>query len=97
MGVPSKPICAPTRIAEDGAVSAKPGRVYAIELTAGSDATSVQLTNDADGSGTNVLHVNTAANQGAFRDYTGLGGVYFSSKCYADITGTGAVAWIWYA
>ena len=97
MAIMSVPICAPTRIAADGAVSAVPGRIWAIELAAGSDASKVELTNDADGGGTNVVVVNTAANQGVFRDYVELGGIAFSSKCYCDITGTGAVAFIWYA
>jgi hypothetical protein len=91
------PICAPTRIAADGAVSAIPGRIWAVELAAGSDASSVQFTNDANGAGTNVLVINTAANQGVYRSYVDLGGVNFDTKCYCDITGTGAVAFVWYA
>ena len=91
------PICAPTRIAADGAVSAIPGRIWAVELVAGSDASKVEFTNDANGAGTNVLEVNAAANNGEFRSYVDLGGVNFATKCYCDITGTGAVAYIWYA
>jgi len=97
MAMMSKPICAPTRIAADGAVSAVPGRIWAVELLAGSDASKVEFTNDADGSGTNVVEINTAANQGVYRSYADIGGINFSSKCYCDITGTGAVAYIWYA
>ena len=32
-----------------------------------------------------------------FSAVTDIGGVSFSSKCYADITGTSATAYVWYA
>lgn len=97
MAIRSLPICAPTRIAEDGAVSAYKGRVFAVLLVGGSDSTAVELTNDANGAGTNVLHFKCVANDSRYFDFIEMGGVEFSSKCYADITGTGAVAFIWYA
>jgi len=80
------------RLTEDGAVRATPCRIMAIEIQDVAADCTVELTNDADGLGTNVLVVTCAAEQGGtFRDYTGLGGVYFSSKCYCDLTNADAV------
>lgn len=98
MAIPSLPICAPTRITADGAVSARPGRLWAIKLVGGSANSAIELTNDADGEGTNVYQSKCLANCCVpFESFVEIGGIDFSSKCYADITGSGAVAYIWYA
>jgi hypothetical protein len=56
----------------------------------------LELTNDADGSGTNVLEVSGQAEGGqTFFDFTNLGGVLFSSKCYCDMTETNAEMHFW--
>jgi len=79
-------------ITADGAVSAIPCRVMGIEIGDVAQDVTVELTNDADGSGTNVLVVTGAAEQGGvFRDYSNLGGIVFSSKCYCDLTNADSV------
>lgn len=104
MAIPSLPICAPTRITADAAVSAKPGRIWAVLLNGGTDDTSIEFTNDADGSGDNVLELeapftdaDASSKSSVYISFVDIGGVLFSSKCYADITGTAATAYVWYA
>lgn len=104
MAIPSRPMFKLTRLAADGAVSAVPCTVWAIQLNGGTDDTSIELTNDANGAGTNVIEVeapftdNDASSKSTvFIDYTSLGGIRFSSKCYADLTGTAATAYIWHS
>lgn len=93
----------PTRITADGAVSASPGILWAIQLNGGTAACKIELTNDANGAGTNVIEVcaphtdaDGSAQSSVFIDYSPVGGIEFGAKCYADITGTGAVAFAWY-
>ena len=99
MALPSNPLYgAPTRITADGAVSANPGTLWALKLVGGSANSAIELTNDATGEGTNLYETKCLANSCApFEDFASVGGIRFSSKCYADITGTGAVAYAWYA
>jgi hypothetical protein len=79
-------------LTDDGAVSGTPCRIMAIEIADVAADCTVELTNDANGLGTNVLVVTCAAEQGGtFRDYTNLGGIIFSSKCYCDLTNADAV------
>lgn len=77
----------PKRLAVSAAVSANPTKVSAMVITAGSDAASVVLTNDATGSGDPVLTIKapTAVGTNAAMFPKGLN---FSTACYATITGT---------
>ena len=104
MAMMSEPICAPTAITAVGAVSAKPGRIWAVLLNGGTDDTSIEFTNDADGSGDNVFELeaphttaDASSKSSVYISFVDIGGVSFSSKCYADITGTAATAYVWYA
>lgn len=86
------------RVTSDAAAWTGGTVLYAVYLFGGSNATSVQLTDDADGLSDNTFEVNTVANQGTFVDMSELGGIAFPSVgIYADITGTGAVAYLWIA
>ena len=86
------------RVTSDAAAWTGGTVLYAVYLFGGTNATSVQLTDDATGAGTNVFEVNTVANQGAFVDLSELGGIAFpTTGIYADITGTNAVAYLWIA
>jgi hypothetical protein len=79
-------------ITSDGAVSGIPCRIMGIEIGDVAQDVTVELTNDADGLGTNVLVVTGAAEQGdMFRDYSNLGGILFASKCYCDLTNADSV------
>jgi hypothetical protein len=89
MGLPNYQLKALTG---DGAVTAVPCRIMAIEIADVAQDCTVELTDDANGAGTNVLVVTCAAEQGGtFRDYTNLGGVIFPTKCYCDLTNADAV------
>lgn len=86
----------PKRLAASAAVSANPTKVSAVVLTAGSDATSIVLTNDADGSGTAVLTIKATTAVGT-NVATFPKGLNFSTACYATITGTTPEATIVYS
>ena len=97
MATPSIPYCAPTRITESSAVSATKGRIFAIQLVAAAANSKVALTDDADGSGTPLIEIEALAAYSKFDNYCCVGGIDFSTACYATVTGAGAVAYIWYA
>ncbi|MFA5808748.1 MAG: hypothetical protein WC935_00240 [Thermoleophilia bacterium] len=84
------------RITADAIVGNDPCILYAAYLFAGSDASSMQFTDDADGLATNIFEMNTVANQGCFVNFAELGGISFPSiGLYVDITGTGAIGYVW--
>jgi len=85
-----------TRVAASAAITAVPGRVYGVVLFGGSAATSLKLTDDADGAGTAVLNVNTLANTTVTVDLSQLGPVEFPTKIYATIAGTAGEAYIFW-
>jgi len=96
--MPSIPGCKLVRVSADAAVYTGGTVLYAVYLFGGSNASSLQLTDDADGLGTNVFEVNTVATQGVFVDMSDFGGISFPSVgIYADITGTGAIGYLWVA
>jgi len=82
--------------ATGAAVVGTPGRVMAFLLFGGSANTKVEFTNDADGTGTVVLGCNVLLAQSIFVDLSQLGGVDFSSKIYAKVTGTGGICYVWF-
>ena len=84
------------RLAASGAISTVAGKVYGVLLFGGSAATSLKLTNDADGSGVAVLNVNTVINQSFFLDLSELGPVEFNSKIYGTLAGTGGEAYVFW-
>lgn len=93
----------PVRLSSAAAIKAVPGKVWAILLEGGSDAASIDITNDADGSGTPIIGVTapfTDADASAagtvFVSFVELGGLVFSSKIYGKLAGTGAIAYVWY-
>ena len=103
MSIPNTPLHRLTRVAASAALFGSPCRVFAILLNGGSTASSLKLTNDANGSGTAVINVvaqftdsDASAADCTFVDFTSLGGIEFSSKCYATIAGTSAEAFIWW-
>lgn len=90
------PQCKLVRVPSDAAAVATPTVLYAAYLFAGSNATSLILYDAGSATGTQVIEFNTAATQGLFVDMSNLGGVAFPLVgIYADITGTGAVAYLW--
>src|SRR3990167_3397800 len=81
----------------DGAISDSPGRIMAILVDGEQADWELEFTNDGDGAGTNVFELSGDATDGSyFIDFTSVGGIYFSSKCYLDLTGTGLHVHIWW-
>ena len=53
--------------------------------------------NSADGTGTVLLTVSELANDECDIDLTTVGGLVFSTACYCTLTGTGAIAYVWWS
>lgn len=76
------------------ATAGKPRTVYAVSLTAGSDAATVTLKSGGSG-GTTLLTLKAAANSSVAVEY-GCG-VAFPVGCYLTFTGTAPVASVAYS
>ena len=95
----------PTRVTADAVIHAAPCRIMALQLEGGSDASSMDFHNDIDSAGGTAIFGITAPFTDAdastqstvFFDYSELGGIPFSTGCYVDWTGTGAVGYVWFA
>lgn len=94
---PALPLFSLKVLAAGGAVSANPGRLMAVlAMGAGADWL-LEFTNDADGLGTNIIEIGGQAEGGqTFFDFTNIGGIMFSSKCYCAITDTSGQFFFWY-
>lgn len=104
MSYPSIPRFNLTRVTADVAITGAPARVYRIDLYGTTDACSLLLYNAASATGTEVYGMVapfTDADASAARSvsisFCDVGGIDFSSKIFADITGTSAVAYVWWA
>lgn len=85
-----------SRLASSAAVISVPGRIVAVQIVGVTNDCLVEYTNDATGNGTNLLSVGSSAESASqFVDLTRLGGIVFTSKIYAAITGTCEV-YTWY-
>lgn len=96
MSIPSHQMFQVARITTSAAVKASAGRVVAVNLFGGSAATSLKLTNDADGLGTPLLDVNTVIADTRFVDLSEMGGIVFGTAIYATIAGAGGIAEVFY-
>ncbi len=106
MAIPSKELHNLTRVTADAAITGLSGkRVWAIELYGTTDAAKILLYDAASATGTEVYGLvapftdsDASAAESVFRDFTPLGGIPFpNTGIYADITGTGAVAYVWWS
>jgi len=84
------------RLTASAAVKGAAGRVIAVNVFGGSGATSIKFTDDADGSGTPLLDVNTVIADTRFVDLSEIGGVAFGTAIYATLAGTGGIAEVFY-
>jgi len=76
-------------LTDDGAVTSTPMVLLGVLVDGEHADWEIELTNDANGAGTNVLELGGEAEGGqTCFDFTPFGGVLFNSKCYADITAT---------
>ena len=83
-------------LTSDGAVTSTPARIMAILVDGEHADWEVELTDDADGNGTNIIELGGEAEGGqTFFDFAPLGGIWFPTKCYADITVTSGTVHFW--
>ena len=106
MAIPSTPIFGnPTRVASSVAIKAAPGKIWAILVEGGSTASSVDIYNDIDSAHGDILigltapftNATSSSQSSVFLNLLDLGGVDFSIGMYAELAGTGAIAYIWYS
>lgn len=85
-----------TQLSSDGevATAGQPRTVYAVTLTAGSDAATAAL-KSGGASGTTLLTLKAAANASVHAALPG--GVVFPAGCYVDLSGTGPVCSVAYS
>lgn len=103
MSVASAPLFKLTRITADAVIKAEPGKIWAIQLNGGTDASSLKFYNDVDSAGgTQVIEVvapftddDASAQDTVFISYVDLGGIAFDTGIYCDWTGTAAVGYVW--
>ena len=103
MSISSLPKCNFVRVATSALLKTGAGRVIAIQLNGGSDASSLAIHNTADGTGTAVYEVlapftdaDASAASTVIVNLADLGGVACSAYIYAKLAGTSAVAYVWY-
>ena len=104
MAIPSHPLFQLTRLASSAAIKAVPGKVWRIDLYGTSDAASLLLYNAASATGTEVYGMvvpftdtDASAASSVSISFVDVGGLSFSSKIYAALTGTGAIAYVWWS
>jgi hypothetical protein len=71
------------------------GKIMAIELEGGSDASSVDIFNAASETGTAIFTMSVGTALSQFRDFTILGGINCPTGVWVKPTGTGAICYIW--
>lgn len=86
-----------TLVSESAAISAVPTHVFKIVLVPAAAKALLKLTNDANGAGTAVISSQAVTDGAAVElDFEDVGGIAFTSKCYATLAGSGALAYIWW-
>lgn len=95
-----------TRVTSDAAITGLAGkRVFRVELYGTSDACTLKLFDAASATGTEIwggVAPFTGANGGGAQsiiwDFSKVGGIEFpATGIFADITGTSAVAYVWWS
>jgi hypothetical protein len=71
------------------------GRLMAIELEGGSDASSVDIFNAASETGTAIFTMSVGTALSQFRDFSGLGGIPCPTGIWVKPTGTAAICYVW--
>lgn len=86
-----------TRVTTSVAIKAEPGTIMALLLVAPTNDADILLYDDVDSAhGTVLLQASALNGTSAFIDLSGLGGVKAGTGIYADITGTNAIAYVWF-
>ncbi len=77
------------------AILSSPSYISAVLLVGGSAASTLTLNDSADGGGTDRIGLKAAANITVFLPFPGTG-ITFDTAVYSTITGSGAVAYIYF-
>lgn len=95
-----EPLFERKRITSDTAVKAASGRVRRVLVTNADtpiDGLLQIYDNDSEASGTVLLDVVISAEQGTVDlDFSNIGGIEAADGIFADLTGSGVIAHIWY-
>ncbi len=106
MAVPSVPLFGnPTRVSGSVAIKASPGKLWFVQLDGGTAASSVNFHNDIDSAGGTALYSVVAPFTAATSSAQGtvpvnlipVGGIDFSTGIWAELAGTGAIAYVWFS
>lgn len=74
-----------------------PGRLMAILLEGGSNASSVDVFNAGSATGTARLTMSVGTALTQFYDFTNIGGIACNTGIWVEPTGTSAIAYVWVA
>lgn len=106
MAVPSTPLFGnPTRVTADVAIKASAGKIWALMLEGGTDASSMDFHDHASSATGDVVigitapctTATTSGQDTAFVSFVDLGGIEFSTGIYCNWTGTAAVGYVWFS
>jgi len=86
-----------TRVPQGTAANAQAGggRIMAISLEGGSDATSVDVFDATSAAGTAIVTMSVGDALSQFYDFTELGGIDCNTGVWVVVTGTAAICYIW--
>jgi len=71
------------------------GKLMAIELEGGSDASSVDIFDAASETGTAIFTMSVGTALSQFRDFSGLGGIPCPTGIWVKPAGTNALCYVW--
>ena len=106
MAVPSTPLFGnPTRVTQSVAIKASPGKIWAVQLDGGTDASSLLFYNDIDSAHGTVLYsivapcvvANNSEASSVCVSWLELGGIDASVGMWAELTGTAAIGYVWFS
>jgi hypothetical protein len=76
-------------------VTDTPCKIWRV-ITTADDALTCEFYNGSLSTETLIYSTVTAEHSGDDFDFTSIGGVPFSSKCFISVAGSGGAAWVWY-
>ena len=71
-------------------------KIWKVCLAGGSAASKLELKNAATDTGDVLFTLNALTNDYKSESFSDVGSIPFSTACYAKLSGTGALAYVWY-